>query len=151
MWKFILSCILAAGVARAEDFGIAINHGRVMDPQTGLDAVRHIGIRQGDFLPSGDAARKPADDEELALIRQRVEKGLRRGAVGVGVGFGLAYTPAASHWEILEMFRLAARYNAAAFVHIRGPSPARPCVRRCNNSAALPRLESRLKGLETLP
>ena len=216
MRAIILTGILLAAVAHAEEFDLAINHGRVMDPQTGLDAVRHVGIKQGviaaisevplaakvlvdarglvvapgfinlhwhgtdpksnyyeamdgvtatfelevgvdavdrwyseregkmpihygvavghapvrmavmgdsgDFLPSGDAARKPADAEELALIRQRVEKGLQRGAVGVG--FGLAYTPAASHWEILEMFRLAARYNAAAFVHIRGASSA---------------------------
>ena len=59
---------------------------------------------------------------ELAEIQKRVEHGLRRGAVGVG--FGLAYTPAASRWEILEMFRLAARYQAAGFVHIRGASSA---------------------------
>ncbi len=76
----------------------------------------------GDFLPAGDAARKPATDAELREIAQRVEQGLKRGAVGVG--FGLAYTPAASRWEILQMFRLAAQYDATTFVHIRGASSA---------------------------
>lgn len=28
-------------------FELAINHGRVIDPETGLDAIRHLGIRQG--------------------------------------------------------------------------------------------------------
>jgi dihydroorotase len=35
------------------------------------------------------------------------------------VGFGIQYTPAASRWEILEMFRAAARFGAPAFVHMR--------------------------------
>jgi N-acyl-D-aspartate/D-glutamate deacylase len=76
----------------------------------------------GDFLPAGDAARKPATDAELSEIARRVDQGLKRGAVGVG--FGLAYTPAASRWEILQMFRLAAKYQATTFVHIRGASSA---------------------------
>jgi len=91
-------------------------------------AVGHAPVRMrvmhdsGSFLPASDAARKAASDEEVNAIRAGVEQGLRRGAVGVG--FGLAYTPAASRWEILEMFRLAAQYHAAAFVHIRGASSA---------------------------
>lgn len=91
-------------------------------------AVGHAPVRMavmgdpGDFLPAGDAARKQAGDIELRDIARRVEHGLKRGAVGIG--FGLAYTPAASRWEILEMFRLAARYQAGAFVHIRGASSA---------------------------
>jgi N-acyl-D-aspartate/D-glutamate deacylase len=36
---------LAAGVAPAAEYSLVINHGRVMDPETGLDATRHIGIR----------------------------------------------------------------------------------------------------------
>jgi len=208
-------CVSVAAFA-AEPFDLVIANGRVMDPESGLDAVRNVGIRNGriaavanvpleghelidarglivspgfinlhwhgreprsdyyeamdgvtstfeleigvadvdrwyderagrmpinygvaighapvrmavmgdpgDFLPAGDAARKAASDAELAEIERRVEHGLRRGAVGVG--FGLAYTPAASRWEILQMFRLAASYGASAFVHIRGASSA---------------------------
>ena len=91
-------------------------------------AIGHAPVRMavmgdpGDFLPSGDAARKPATDAQLAEIERRVEHGLQRGAVGIG--FHLASTPAASRWEILQMFRLASRYGAGAFVHIRGASSA---------------------------
>jgi N-acyl-D-aspartate/D-glutamate deacylase len=37
----------------------------------------------------------------------------------VAVGFGIQYTPNASRWEILEMFRVAARYGASCHVHMR--------------------------------
>jgi dihydroorotase len=91
-------------------------------------AVGHAPVRMavmndpGHFVPAADAARRKASEEQVQLIAAEVERGLRRGAVGVG--FGLAYTPAASRWEILEMFRVAARHRAAAFVHLRGASSA---------------------------
>jgi N-acyl-D-aspartate/D-glutamate deacylase len=69
------------------------------------------------FLPTGDAARRPATDAEIADMKQRLEDGLKRGAVAVG--FGIQYTPNASRWEILEMFRVAARYGASCHVHMR--------------------------------
>jgi N-acyl-D-aspartate/D-glutamate deacylase len=95
------------------NYGVAIGHA----------PVRMAVMRDpGDFLPAGDAARKPATDAQLAEIETRVERGLQRGAVGIG--FHLASTPAASRWEILQMFRLASRYGAGGFVHIRGASSA---------------------------
>jgi N-acyl-D-aspartate/D-glutamate deacylase len=69
------------------------------------------------FLPTGDAARRPATDAEISEMKQRLEEGLKRGAVAVG--FGIQYTPNASRWEILEMFRVAARYGASCHVHMR--------------------------------
>ena len=54
---------------------------------------------------------------EIAACRRQIEQGLARGAFGVGMG--MHYTPAASHWEILEMFRAAAHAGAACFVHVR--------------------------------
>jgi N-acyl-D-aspartate/D-glutamate deacylase len=215
--RLLLACaLLSAFAVHAQPFDLVIANGRVMDPETGLDAILNVGVRDGrveilstralegvqqvdasglvvapgfinlhwhgtdprsdyyqamdgitasfelelgvadvdrwyderagrmpihygvaighapvrmrvmrdpgDLLPSGDAARKPATAQELDAIAAGVEHGLRRGAVGVG--FALAYTPAASHWEVLQMFRLAAAYGAAGFVHIRGASSA---------------------------
>lgn len=37
----------ASGVSFAAAYDVVIANGRVMDPETGLDAVRHIGIRNG--------------------------------------------------------------------------------------------------------
>lgn len=85
--------------------------------------IGHIPVRMsvmrdpGTFLPSGDAANRPASEAEIEEMKQRIERGLRRGAPAVG--FGVAYTPFATRWEILEMFRVAAKFGATAHVHVR--------------------------------
>jgi N-acyl-D-aspartate/D-glutamate deacylase len=38
---------LVAGIAAAQSYDLAINNGRVMDPESNLDAVRSLGIRAG--------------------------------------------------------------------------------------------------------
>ncbi len=83
----------------------------------------HVPLRMmimndpGGFAPVGDAVYKKASDEEIKRLSEGIEKGLSRGALGVG--FGLMYTPGASRLEILEMFRVAGRHNAPCFVHMR--------------------------------
>ncbi len=97
-------------------------------------SIGHVPLRielmndPGGFAPVADAAYKAASDEEIEELKKGIEKGLERGAIGVG--FGLMYTPAASHWEILEMFRSAAKYNAPCYVHIRyaGLSEPNSCI-----------------------
>ena len=37
--------LILAGAIYAQDFDLVIANGRVMDPATNLDSVRHIGIR----------------------------------------------------------------------------------------------------------
>jgi N-acyl-D-aspartate/D-glutamate deacylase len=94
-------------------------------------SVGHIPVRMVvmhepvKFLPSGDAARREASEAEIRECRERIEQGLKRGALAVG--FGIQYTPGASHWEILEMFRAAAQAGAPCHVHLRymgGKEPA---------------------------
>ena len=96
-------------------------------------SVGHIPSRlqvMGDrpaFLPptSSAAATRTATDQEIAAICQVIDTGLKRGAVAVG--FGLQYTPAATPWETLEVFRVAARHGAPCHVHMRskgGTGPA---------------------------
>jgi N-acyl-D-aspartate/D-glutamate deacylase len=87
-------------------------------------SVGHIPARMAlmhdpsrSLVPTGDAAHLAADEEQIVEMKRRVEHGLMRGAVGVG--FGIGYTPAASRWEILEMFRVASRFAAPCFVHMR--------------------------------
>ncbi len=219
--RIFLVVICAAGLAGAlpvlaEDFDLVIAHGRVIDPESGLDAVQHVGIRggvvravspapltgretidatglvvapgfidlhwhgvkpeshryqamdgvtasfelevgvddvdrwydaragrepihygvavghipvrmavkfdRGEFLPSGPGAKAPVSADELAEIARRIEHGLQRGAVAVGLG--IVYTPAAQSWELLEVFRLAAKYGTFTHVHVRGASSA---------------------------
>lgn len=99
---------------RAREPGRLVNYGV---------AVGHIPVRMavlgdpGDLLPSGPAATAAATDAQVAEMARRIDEGLRRGAVAVG--FGTAYTPAASPWEVLEMFRVAGRHRASAHIHVR--------------------------------
>ncbi|HET9516014.1 MAG TPA: amidohydrolase family protein [Gemmatimonadales bacterium] len=69
------------------------------------------------FLPSGEGGRGIATQQQIGEIQQRLREGLRQGALGIG--FGLQYTPGATKWEVLEMFRVAAEARAPAFVHVR--------------------------------
>ncbi|MDO8542672.1 MAG: amidohydrolase family protein [Opitutaceae bacterium] len=223
-WSFLLAAALwplasPAGAA-TETFDLVLLNGRVIDPESKLDAVRHVGIRAGvvralstspldgrvkvdvkgqviapgfidlhqhsqapgdyalkaqdgvttvaelevgtadvdawyaartgrtpihyavsighipcrmlvmgdrpDFLPgakSGAAVRR-ATDAQLGELRRAMERGLQRGAVAVG--FGLQYTPGASEWETVEIFRLAAQYQAPCHLHMRAKGDAGP-------------------------
>lgn len=207
----LLLGFLSAAAAFAQPLDIAINNGRVIDPESGLDAVRHLGIRAGkivsvsatplrakrvidargliaapgfidlhwhgrdtasdkyeamdgvtasfeleigtsdvdgwyraregksqihhgvaaghapirmkvmgdpgEFLPAGAAADREAAPEELTGIRQRLEAELKKGAVAVGIG--VAYTKGCTPLEIVDMFRIAARFGAPVHTHIR--------------------------------
>lgn len=88
----------------------------------GHPAARMIALGEegGDskLLPSAEAAKNIANDEQITLMKRHLEAQLKRGAVAVG--FGLAYTPTASFMEAIEMFRVAARFKASCHVHVRG-------------------------------
>jgi N-acyl-D-aspartate/D-glutamate deacylase len=78
--------------------------------------MRAMGEPVG-FLPNGPAAHRAATDAEIVEMKQTLERGLKLGAVAVG--FGIQYTPMASRWEILEMFRVAQSFGASCHVHMR--------------------------------
>ena len=209
--RFATLALLCAGTALAQGpFDIVVRHGRVIDPESGLDAVRDVGIlagrvaavsegplegervvdatglavvpgfidlhqhghslanyeaqlrdgittsleleigvedieawyqdRHGTALVNFGAAISHPYSRQLAMLgsnpglageslasaltpgqmrrlRRRIERGLDQGAVAVG--FGLAYTPGASRSEVVEMFRIATRYQASCHVHMR--------------------------------
>jgi len=90
------------------NYGVSVGHAR----------VRMAVMRDpGPSSPTGDGAHQLASNQEIGEIRRGIERGLERG--GIGVGFGLQYTPAASRWEVLEAFRAAAHHSAPTFVHLR--------------------------------
>jgi cytosine/adenosine deaminase-related metal-dependent hydrolase len=97
-----------------------IHHGFAV----GHAAARMIALGEQDawmkLLPDNEAAKLVATPEQVTRMRQHVEAQLKKGAVAVG--FGLAYTPNADYTEVLEMFRVAARFNAPCHIHIRGGS-----------------------------
>ena len=87
-------------------------------------SIGHIPVRMarmgdpGDFLPAGPGGSQGATDEDVAAMAAAIDKGLSRGALGVG--FGLAYTPAATTAEFESMMRVAADHDVPAYIHVRG-------------------------------
>jgi len=74
---------------------------------------------EAELIPhSGSATNGPATQEQIQRIQQRVRDELAAG--GLGVGMGIQYTPGATRWEIIEMFRVAAERAVPVFVHPRG-------------------------------
>ena len=86
-------------------------------------SIGHIPVRMkvmndpGTFLPVGDASHREATAGQLQQIEDEIENGLRRGALAVGMGIN--YTAAATHDEIVDVFRLAAKHGAPVHVHLR--------------------------------
>lgn len=88
-------------------------------------SIGHVPVRMavmGDppaLLPGARlrAATEAAGEAQLEQIRSRLRDGLDRGALAVGMG--LQYTPAASRFEAVDVFREAARARAPVHIHLR--------------------------------
>ena len=90
------------------NYGVSIGHIKVRM------AVMHDS---GTRMPIDAGAYRPASPAQIREIAQRLEEGLREGAVDIGAGF--PYTPAATRAELLALFRVAARHTTPVHVHIR--------------------------------
>ena len=90
------------------NYGVSIGHIKVRM------AVMHDS---GTRMPVSDGAYRAASPAQIGEIAQRIEIGLREGAVDIGAGF--PYTPAATRDELLAVFRVAARTKTPIHVHIR--------------------------------
>ena len=78
----------------------------------------------GGMLPLADGAYKEASKEEINQMKNLMREGFENGALAMG--FGLAYTPMATRWEAIEMFRIASNYGASCHVHMRGMGHKEP-------------------------
>src|SRR5262249_57467805 len=58
-----------------------------------------------------------ATPEQISKMLDMIDTGMNQGALAEGMGIN--YTPGATHWEIVEMFRAAAKYHAPVHVHLR--------------------------------
>ncbi len=98
------------------NYGVSIGHIPVR--------AQVVGHGQGELgssvsrTPEVEAAgHREATPDELSQMKRLIETGFKKGALAEGMGIN--YTPGATRWEIVEMFRLAAKYNASVHVHLR--------------------------------
>lgn len=96
-------------------------------------SVGHIPVRmkvlgdEGEMLPSGPANGERATLDQINAMRDMLEEGLRDGAVAVG--FGLAYTPAATIQEYETMLHVVAVHGTTAHVHVKeGPAGVQEAI-----------------------
>jgi N-acyl-D-aspartate/D-glutamate deacylase len=88
-------------------------------------SIGHVPVRMavmGDppvFLPpaTAKAATEAGTEAQIEEVKRRLRAGLAQGAVAVGMG--IQYTGAASRFEVVEVFREAARARASVHVHMR--------------------------------
>ena len=93
-------------------------------------SVGHIPSRMkimndpGAYLPVKDAATRAATEAEIKELKRLINNGLSKGAAAIGIA--LEYTPGATAWEVMEVFRSAVEHNAHCFVHIRNSGTKDP-------------------------
>jgi N-acyl-D-aspartate/D-glutamate deacylase len=82
-------------------------------------------IPEKGLLPkSGAATNEAASPEQIEKMKARLRHELEAGALGVGMG--IQYTPGATRWEVIEMFRLAAENSVPVYTHIRSNGKQEP-------------------------
>jgi dihydroorotase len=98
------------------NFGVSIGHIPVR--------AQVVGHAKGELSSSlsrspevEEALHREATTGEINEMKELIEAGMKEGALAEGMGIN--YTPGASRWEIVEMFRIAAKYNAPVHVHLR--------------------------------
>ena len=85
-------------------------------------SIGHIPVRMkvmgdsGSFVPSGPGGNETASEDQIAEMKRLIEKGLDQG--GLGVGFGLAYTPATTTTEFETMLKVADDRGTSAYIHL---------------------------------
>ena len=102
------------------NYGATVGHGYAR-----IKLMSGIDVGHGPTLPpkeraqidDGDAKYKEATMDEVEQLEELLSRGLDEG--GLGLGFGITYTPAASRLEIMRLFELAAEKRVPAFVHLR--------------------------------
>jgi N-acyl-D-aspartate/D-glutamate deacylase len=97
------------------NFGISSGH---------IPARIEVTGDTGTFLPRDEAVKRVLTPVEQQKLSRIILKGLDEGAIGVGLG--IAYVPAATRAEILEVFRLAASKKVTCFVHLRSHGAIEP-------------------------
>ncbi len=105
------------------NFGATVSHGgaraEVLKPTGSLAAAK---TAQDTLVFKNPQAYQRATPEQIRQLQQLIARGLDEG--GLGIGFGLAYTPAAGRDEIFRLFETAASYGVTSFVHVRHASLA---------------------------
>lgn len=103
------------------NYGASASHGAARRASvTTRGDVTAARTLQDSLQSSNPGAYRTGTTEEVDSLVRHIARGLRDGALGIGMG--LAYTPAAGRDEVFRVFQEAARMGVTVFVHIRHAS-----------------------------
>jgi dihydroorotase len=104
------------------NYGATVSHpGARTKLLTGIDVGHSLTLPPASDIAeiwSGEHMYAPISDDQIAETGDLIARGLDEG--GLGIGFGITYTPGASRSEILRLFEFAAARGVPAYVHLRG-------------------------------
>lgn len=98
------------------NFGVSIGHIPIR-AQVVAHATGELGGSATRTREIEEGLHREATPEQVNEMKELIDEGMKQGALAEGMGIN--YTPGASHWEIVEMFRVAAKYHAPVHVHLR--------------------------------
>ena len=102
-----------------------INYGSTASHVAARSLAFGTPMPESGLLPkAGPATNQPASPEQIETMKARLRQELDAGALGVGMG--IQYTPGATRWEVIEMFRLAAERSVPVYTHVRSSGTAEP-------------------------
>ena len=103
------------------NFGATVSHpgARIMVVD-GIKALHWPTLTEEESatLDAGMGVYADITEEQIGEVIDLLERELTEG--GLGIGFGITYTPGASRLEILRTFEMAAVRGVPAYVHLRG-------------------------------
>jgi len=104
------------------NYGATVSHpGARIKLLTGLDVGHFATAPPGspeERSFGSEAVYDSLSDGQIVELTGLISQGLDEG--GLGIGFGITYTPGASRSEIYRTFQLGAARGAPAYVHLRG-------------------------------
>jgi len=104
------------------NYGATISHAA-----TRVMAMKEFAAEAAKWAESGGAARgirergrnmKIQSEEEYSQLAFLMERGLKEGALGLGVV--PAYVPGATRGEVFRVYQMAARWKVPIYTHVRG-------------------------------
>lgn len=97
------------------NFGATVGH---------VPASMRVAGDSGTFLPRDKAMTTRLTAEQKQQLEAFINQGLDEGAIGIG--FGIAYVPAATRGEILDLFRLSVDRKVTNYTHLRSHGAIEP-------------------------
>ena len=98
-------------------FGASVSHQGARREAFGAEIAPIDGEGTLSLGRGGAYLYEAASENELRRLTRVMERELDRG--GLGFGFGITYTPGATHLELLRLFTVAADRKVPVFIHLR--------------------------------